>query len=273
MGESPPAFDVLAWNSDTTDLPAALHAGFVRLMMDNSLMKQGAFEVLGTPVDLSKVMTDLYLVGAATDHLVPWQSVYAGTQVHGGPSRFVLSNSGHIQALINPPNNPKASYMVSTEHPASPDEWLRGAERRTGSWWTDWAGWAIERGGGERDAPTALGSALHAPLGPAPGTYVHDDRRTGHRLRQEPAGTGTSTAGTEGSPSTAGTEGPAGTVPERDAAPGPAESAPDGATTTASTPADHHRPRTQRPRRSRPADSGTGPATGPTRPRNRPPGQ
>ena len=175
MGETPPAFDVLAWNSDSTNLPAEFHADMVRLMLDNPFMHPGKLQVLGTPVDLSAVATDLYLVGAVNDHLVPWESMYAATQVHGGASRFVLSNSGHIQALINPPDNPKASYFVADRHPAAADEWLRIAERRPGSWWTDWAEWSSERAGEKRRAPRRLGSRAHPVIEPAPGSYVRAD--------------------------------------------------------------------------------------------------
>jgi polyhydroxyalkanoate synthase len=173
MGEDPPAFDVLAWNSDSTNLPAALHAEFIHLFMDNALLQPAKLSVLGTPVDLSKVTTDLYIVGAMTDHLVPWQAAYVATQAYGGSSRYVLSNSGHIQALVNPPGNPKASFLTSDETPPDVDVWLKSATRHIGSWWTDWARWTAERAGAERDSPTRLGNDLHRPLAPAPGTYVH----------------------------------------------------------------------------------------------------
>jgi polyhydroxyalkanoate synthase len=174
LGEDPPAFDVLAWNSDSTNLPAALHAEFVHLFMDNALLQPGRVSALGTPVDLSNVTSDLYVVGATTDHLVPWQAAYVATQAYGGKSRYVLSNSGHIQALVNPPGNPKASFLVSDETPPEAEVWLKGASRHVGSWWTDWAQWTAERAGAERDAPNGLGSAAHPPLDPAPGRYVHE---------------------------------------------------------------------------------------------------
>ncbi len=174
MGEDPPAFDVLAWNSDTTNLPAALHAEFVHLFLDNALLEPGKISVLGTPVDLSKVVSDLYVVGATTDHLVPWQAAYIATQAYGGRSRYVLSNSGHIQALINPPGNPKASFLTSDETPSTPEAWLKGATRYTGSWWTDWAEWTIAHGGGERDAPAQLGNGRHVATDPAPGRYARE---------------------------------------------------------------------------------------------------
>jgi polyhydroxyalkanoate synthase len=172
LGEDPPAFDILAWNSDTTNLPAALHAEFVNLFMDNALLQPGKLTVLGTPVDLSKITSDLYVVGATTDHLVPWQAAYVATQAYGGKSRYVLSNSGHIQALINPPGNPKASFLTSDETPPGAEVWLKGATRHIGSWWTDWVEWTTERAGNERAAPTQLGNRRHPAGDPAPGRYV-----------------------------------------------------------------------------------------------------
>jgi polyhydroxyalkanoate synthase len=172
LGEDPPAFDVLAWNSDSTNLPAALHAEFIHLFMDNALLQPGKLSVLGTPVDLSKVGSDLYVVGAMTDHLVPWQAAYVATQVYGGKSRYVLSNSGHIQALVNPPGNPKASFLTSEETPPDAEVWLKSATRHKGSWWSDWTQWTAERSGEERDAPTQLGNDRHVPLDPSPGRYV-----------------------------------------------------------------------------------------------------
>ncbi len=173
LGKSPPAFDVLAWNSDSTNLPAALHADLIQIFVDNSLMHPGMLEVLGTPVDLRKVTADLYVVAAATDHLVPWQAAYGAKRSFGGETRFVLSNSGHIQALINPPDNPKASYYVNDEYPPDPQAWLAGATSHAGSWWTDWASWSKDRSGPLKRSPRVLGNKGHAPLDPAPGTYVH----------------------------------------------------------------------------------------------------
>jgi polyhydroxyalkanoate synthase subunit PhaC len=172
LGEDPPAFDVLAWNNDATNLPAALHAEFVHLFLDNALLEPGKLSVLGTPIDLSKVVSELYVIGATTDHLVPWQAAYVATQVYGGKSRYVLSNSGHIQALINPPGNPKASFLTSDETPPTAEIWLKGATRYTGSWWTDWAEWTTARSGEEREAPTRLGNDRYVASDRAPGRYA-----------------------------------------------------------------------------------------------------
>ena len=172
LGESPPAFDVLAWNSDSTNLPAALHADLVQIFVNNSLIHPNTLYVLGTPVDLSAIKSDLYVVAAINDHLVPWQAAYGATGRFGGATRFALSNSGHIQALINPPGNPKASYLVGEEYPDRPPEWLDVATTHTGSWWTDWVKWSTDRSGPTKRSSRTLGSATYPPLCPAPGTYV-----------------------------------------------------------------------------------------------------
>ncbi|GAC1538289.1 MAG: class II poly(R)-hydroxyalkanoic acid synthase [Acidimicrobiales bacterium] len=173
LGLDPPVFDVLAWNSDSTNLPATFHAEFTHLMVDNGLRRPGLITALGTPVDLSTVKNDMYVVGAMTDHLVPWTSTYVATQVTSGEHRFVLSNSGHIQALVNPPGNPKASYLVADELPEDPNLWLAAAHKEQGSWWSDWSVWALERSGELRNAPRALGNKHFRPVEAAPGRYVY----------------------------------------------------------------------------------------------------
>ena len=174
MGENPPAFDVLAWNADGTNMPAALHADFLRIWQSNAMVGQGALNVLGSPLDLSAVKNDMYVVGAASDHLVPWESAYAATQVLGGSVRFVLSNSGHIQALVNPPGNPKASFFENPDNPPSPSDWLDSAQTVRGSWWNDWADWILERSGPLRSAPRTLGNRRYKVMDTAPGRYVHE---------------------------------------------------------------------------------------------------
>jgi polyhydroxyalkanoate synthase len=109
-----------------------------------------------------------------TDHLTPWTSCYRTTQLLGGPSTFVLSNAGHIQSLVNPPGNPKAVFWTGTEPGADPQEWLAGAEKHSGTWWTHWADWIIASSPKTTAAPTWLGSAAHPPLEDAPGSYVRD---------------------------------------------------------------------------------------------------
>jgi polyhydroxyalkanoate synthase len=174
LGRKPAAFDILFWNADTTRMPARLHADFVDLAMDNSLVTPGATTVLGQPVDLSRMAVDAYLVAGIADHLTPWQNCYRSTQLIGGQSRFVLSTSGHIAALVNPPGNTKASYQVNKDNPADPQEWLRTAHTEEGSWWPDFLGWLGERSGAEKAAPPELGGGGLRPLIDAPGTYVFD---------------------------------------------------------------------------------------------------
>jgi polyhydroxyalkanoate synthase subunit PhaC len=137
-------------------------------------MKPGSATILGTLLDLSQVKTDMYVVGALTDHLVPWTSAYSATQAFGGSARFVLSNSGHIQALVNPPGNPKASYSAGEATQADPQVWLKSAMRESNSWWVDWADWTLVRSGEERPRPRVLGSKSHKIVDLAPGRYVRE---------------------------------------------------------------------------------------------------
>ena len=173
-GEQPPAFDVLAWNADTTNLPATLHAEFLRMFLDNPLVRAGAMTALGSAVDLGAVTCDIYALGGLTDHLVPWQGAFQATQLFGGPSRFVLGSSGHIQTIVSPPGNPKARYFVNDVTVADPAAWLKAATETAGSWWEDWTTWTIERSGAERPAPTTTGSRKHPALVAAPGLYVQE---------------------------------------------------------------------------------------------------
>ena len=174
LGKTPPAFDILFWNADTTRMPAGLHADFVDLAMDNTLVTRGALTVLGVPIDLSRVDTDAYVVAGIADHITPWQNCYRTTQLLGGSSRFVLSTSGHIAALVNPPGNPKASFQVNKDNPADPAEWLKTAETQHGTWWTDASAWLAEHCGTKRPAHEQLGGGGLRPLVEAPGTYVFD---------------------------------------------------------------------------------------------------
>jgi polyhydroxyalkanoate synthase subunit PhaC len=175
-GRTPPAFDILYWNADVTRLPAALHHDFIRLGLANALVTPGAATMLGSPVDLAKVDLDAYLVAGITDHLCPWESCYRTTQLLGGPVKFVLSTSGHIAAMVNPPTNAKAKFRTAPAgaNPADPREFLASAAVVPGSWWTDYSAWLAERGGGERKSPRTLGRKAYPVRSAAPGTYVHD---------------------------------------------------------------------------------------------------
>ncbi len=172
MGKKPAPFDILAWNADRTNLPAALHGQFLEMFATNNLARPGEMTVLGTPVDLSTVKIDVYVTGGTTDHLTPWRGCYESAQMFGGDATFVLANTGHIQTLICPPNNPKSRYWVGSEPGVDPDAWKEAAEEHTGSWWENWAEWITERSEGKKRAPAKLGSAAHPVLGDAPGTYV-----------------------------------------------------------------------------------------------------
>jgi polyhydroxyalkanoate synthase len=172
LGKQPPVFDILAWNSDPTNLPAALHRQFLEVFQDNTLVNPGAFTVLGTPVDLGKVTVETYVTGAVADHLTPWKGCYRSTQLLGGSSTFVLSYSGHIASLVNPPGNPKAHFFAGPEPEPDPDAWQAKAQKVAGTWWEHWADWAIQRSGDTRRSPTSLGSRKFRVIEPAPGAYV-----------------------------------------------------------------------------------------------------
>jgi len=172
MGEQPPAFDILAWNGDTTRMPARMHEFYLRYCYGENQLARGEMELAGTPLDLDEIREELYVLAAKEDHIAPWTSAYRTTQLVGGPARFVLSSAGHIAGIVNPPSS-KARHWIRDDTPADPQEWLAGAQEQQGSWWEDWVRWVAERAG-ERRKPPPTGSATHPPLGDAPGTYVHE---------------------------------------------------------------------------------------------------
>jgi polyhydroxyalkanoate synthase len=178
MGDDPPAFDVLFWNADATNLSASLMGDFLHLFETLAFTKQGEVEMAGHPIDLSKVTSDLFILGGTTDHITPWRACYRSTQLFGSKDvTFVLSQAGHMQAILNPPGNPKAKYYVSKKSgypPADVDEWLKGTEEVAGSWWPYWMEWVQKRSGKKVAAPKALGSKKHPPREAAPGLYVLD---------------------------------------------------------------------------------------------------
>ena len=174
LGKDPPAFDILYWNQDTVRLAAGLHRDFIMMGLDNGLTQPGHVEVLGTPIDLGQVNVDSYAVAGLNDHIVPWENAYRSIQLLGGSSRFVLSTSGHIQALVNPPSaESRARYRVTDEPANEPEVWLTETGVRPGSWWLDYAEWLSERSGECKPAPKTLGSRRHPPTAKAPGSYVH----------------------------------------------------------------------------------------------------
>lgn len=173
QGRSPAPFDVLFWNADTTRMPAALHRDMVLMGVHNALTEPGGATMLDTPVDLGNVSTDAYIVAGVADHISPWQACYRSARLLGSKDlRFVLSTSGHIAALVNPPGNPKASYRVGRVDEPDPQRWTGSADTQSDSWWPDYSAWLAERSGDQKPAPKKLGTRWMPPLEQAPGTYV-----------------------------------------------------------------------------------------------------
>jgi len=172
MGEKPPAFDILAWNADTTRLPAAMHTFYLRYCYGENQLARGAMELAGTPLRLEEIPAEVYLLAAKEDHIVPWTSAYKATGLLKSPVRFVLSSSGHVAGIVNPPS-PKARHWTRDDLPARPEEWLAGATEHRTSWWEDWAEWIVDRAG-ERREPPPMGSERHPVIEDAPGSYVRE---------------------------------------------------------------------------------------------------
>ena len=172
LGNAPPAFDILYWNSDTTRLPAQLHADFLDLISTNPYVNAGKLRVCGTPLDMGRVDMDSYVVAGVTDHITPWQGCYKTAKLFGERSTFVLANSGHIQSLLNPPGNPKAYFWAGVAHQNTAQAWLDQSSKHNGSWWPHWLEWISARSGEKRTAAPALGSERFPALDDAPGQYV-----------------------------------------------------------------------------------------------------
>jgi len=173
LGKEPPAFDILYWNQDTVRMAAGLHRDFVTMALDNALATPGGMRVLGTDVDLGQVNVDTYIVAGSNDHIVDWRNAYRSTQLLGGDSRFVLSTSGHIQALINPPGpDSRSRYRIAAVNPPHVETWEAAAVAHPGSWWTDYDAWLAARAGALVPEPKKLGSRAHKAMAKAPGTYV-----------------------------------------------------------------------------------------------------
>ena len=150
-------------------MPARMHSQYLRsFYLNNLLVTPGAYQVLGVPLDLGKVDTPLYVLSAEADHIAPWTASYRTTQLVGGPVRFVLSNSGHIAGIVNPPGNRKAEHWVGEKLPADAEQWKAAAERHAGSWWEDWLAWATKSSGAMIKPPPL------PPGAPAPGRFVLD---------------------------------------------------------------------------------------------------
>ncbi|WP_342653870.1 class II poly(R)-hydroxyalkanoic acid synthase [Pseudomonas sp. F3-2] len=174
LGNEPPVFDILFWNNDTTRLPAAFHGDLIEMFKNNPLTRANALEVCGTPIDLKQVKSDIFCLAGTNDHITPWVSCYKSARLFGGKTEFVLSNSGHIQSILNPPGNPKARYMTNPELPEDAQRWQEDATKHTDSWWLHWHNWQAERSGKLKKAPASLGNKAYPAGEAAPGTYVHE---------------------------------------------------------------------------------------------------
>ncbi|HVH21350.1 MAG TPA: alpha/beta fold hydrolase [Pseudonocardia sp.] len=173
MGQKPPAFDILAWNADSTRMPAAMHAFYLRNFYVQNKLAAGELEIAGTTIDLSTIKAPTYVVSAINDHIVPWEAAYKTVGLVSGPVRFVLGSGGHIAGIVSPPG-PKVWHMVTETENALPptgEAWRGVAERRSGTWWDDWARWSSESSG-PLQKPPRMGSRKHRVLGDAPGQYV-----------------------------------------------------------------------------------------------------
>lgn len=174
-GRKPAAFDLLYWNSDSTNLTGPFVCWYMRNMYhENNLSQPGKLKMCGEKIDLRKLKMPAYILAAREDHIVPWQSAYLSTRLLGGKKRFVLGASGHIAGAINPASKNKRSYWVNAQLPGSAEEWLSAASEKAGSWWLDWAQWMTEHAGGDKAAPRKLGSSKYLAIEPAPGRYVKE---------------------------------------------------------------------------------------------------
>lgn len=179
-GQKPPAFDLLFWNGDSTNLPGPFFSWYFRnTYLENNLKVPGRAQAAGLPLDLTRLTMPAYIFGSREDHIVPWVSAYASTQVLRGPQRFVLGASGHIAGVVNPPAKKRRSYWVADNMggagqplPGDPNAWLAQAQEKPGSWWPDWAGWLAGHSGKQVKARAKSGNASYRPIEPAPGRYV-----------------------------------------------------------------------------------------------------
>jgi len=172
LGKEPFPFDLLYWNSDSTRMPAAMHSFYLRRMyQENQLARPGGIVLAGVPIDLRKIKTPCFILSTREDHIAPWKSTYAATQLYAGPVTFVLAASGHIAGVINPPDKSKYGHWRNDKLPKNPDDWLKGAAAHDGSWWPYWEEWVRHFAGGEV-AARQPGDGKLKPIEDAPGSYV-----------------------------------------------------------------------------------------------------
>ncbi|HEY7016533.1 MAG TPA: alpha/beta fold hydrolase [Streptosporangiaceae bacterium] len=173
LGQEPSSFDVLAWNDDATAVSAKFALESTELLVD-AMERPGGVTALGTPIDLAKADCDSFHIAGYTDHITPWRAAYTSTQVLGGDKEMVVVKSGHIQSFVNPAAKSRYDYWEGPPASDDPDQWLAGAAEHHGSWWPQWIEWLIARSGPEKAPGSALGNLQYPPLGPAPGSYVHE---------------------------------------------------------------------------------------------------
>lgn len=172
-GETPPPFDLLYWNSDSTNLPGPMYCWYLRhTYLENALKVPGQVSVSGVPIDLRRIDLPTFIYASREDHIVPWQSAYGSTQILPGPKQFVLGASGHIAGVINPPAKKKRSHWTNSKLPKSAHAWFEGATEHAGSWWPAWAEWLKPHAGKRVAPPRKPGDAKHPVIEPAPGRYV-----------------------------------------------------------------------------------------------------
>jgi polyhydroxyalkanoate synthase len=172
-GETPPAFDLLYWNGDSSNLPGPWYVYYLRHMyLDNKLREPGALTMAGAAIDLSRIVVPAYVYASRDDHIVPWRSAHRTTSLLGGDCTFVLGASGHIAGVINPPHPVRRNYWTGDLQTGTADDWLEHAASIPGSWWPHWHAWLAGHGGGHRAAPRHAGNVRHPALAPAPGEYV-----------------------------------------------------------------------------------------------------
>jgi poly[(R)-3-hydroxyalkanoate] polymerase subunit PhaC len=174
LGNDPFPFDLLYWNSDSTRMPARMHSFYLRNMyQENRLAEPGGITLRGEPIDLGRIRVPAYFLSTREDHIAPWKATYRGTQLLGGPNRFVLAASGHIAGVVNPPDSGKYNHWINTDLPADPEQWLHGATELAGSWWPDWHRWLTALAG-ERVPARVPGKGKLKAIEPAPGSYVKE---------------------------------------------------------------------------------------------------
>jgi polyhydroxyalkanoate synthase len=171
LGKQPFPFDLLYWNADSTRMPAAMHSFYLRKMyQQNLLAKPGGIVLDGVKIDLRKIKTPAFILSTREDHIAPWRSTYAATQLYGGPTKFVLAASGHIAGVVSPPGS-KYGHWTNDKNPSSPDDWLATAEKHDSSWWPMWEDWISQYTGGDVPARQP-GDGKLKPIEDAPGSYV-----------------------------------------------------------------------------------------------------